>query len=237
MAIVFSRRVFFLVSLIFWIVMMTLFLRAHYREGQAGETGAILEIIRSTPSATSWYGIYQAERKIGFCEVTLAADVLGDAVAYRIDIYVTLALPEKVLAQGEVTLLDPGGLTDFSFQTRFGTRMLYVNGHREENDLVIEHDFRGFTPPLGSHLDDLVSVSVKRVRIPLGQLPDLAPGLSVGEEVIKIKGVFTPVRRYVISSAHHTVSLCIDMEGTVVRMEFPGRLSVVWEPKTLAIRI
>jgi len=228
-------RLTFTAALIFWSVMMGLLFKDHYTASRARTPGAMSALVRGSPAAESWYGIYHARQKIGYGEVAVSADAQSDAIAYTVRLYAKLAFPETVLAQGEVSLNDPGGFERFSLQVRSGTAMLSLGGFVAGGDLCVHYDLGDFAPACAAVFPGLFSSSAGGARLPLSALAGSGLTFSAGrEEVVNSNGVLIPTRTCLISSAAGEIHAWVDTRGGVVMVELPGEIAAIREPKTLA---
>lgn len=229
------RRLFFVCSTLFWLLMMGFLFGDARRRDPTGGGDPLVSLVRATPSATNWFGIYREGRKLGYCQVSIAADAAGDAVSYRVDLYLTLVSPQEVKAQGDIVLEDPGGLISFSARARTGAQWISLTGEREEDSLLLAFDLGGGAIPPGTLFSENLPGPSESIRVPLGTGAGGWPALDRGgEEVVKVRGVLITARRYAVSSSAGEISFWIDREGSPVRADFPGGLSLVREPRSLA---
>ncbi len=228
-------RLTFTASLLFWSVMMGLLLRGHCAPSRAGSPDAIIALVKGSPAAQIWYGIYHAQRKIGYGELAVSADALSDAISYTVRFYIKLAFPETVLAQGEVSLNDPGGFERFALQVRSGAAMLSLGGSVADGDLCVHYDLGDFAHACAALFPGVGLPPAGSGRLPLSGLAENGVTFKVGrEEVVNIYGVLTPTRSYRISSAAGDINVWVDQHGGVVRADLPNGIAVIREPQPLA---
>ncbi len=217
--------------------MMCLLLKGHYEASPLSGEKTVLNILRSIPVETSWYGIYQAERKIGYGELTAAADISGEELLYRIYLFVNLALPEEITSSAEIGLYEGGGVTNFSFDVRTEKQLIYLSGRRMGNSFVIGYDFGGYSAFYHSDIPTVLSPPSGSVSLPIDEAPQIVGSVSGGEEeVITLHGVFTAARRHLLSYGNLRAVLWSADDGALLRLELPRELTVVREPKSLAMK-
>jgi hypothetical protein len=231
------NRLLFIISLIVWILMMCLLLKEHYGAYIPDEEGDALRLLRRMPAATNWYGIYDAGRKIGYGELAVTADVLDEAVVQNLYLYLKLVFPKEVIVNGGITLRERGGINSFSLDTRTGAGMIHFAGKRKGNDVVINYDFGGFPAPRFDSFPRTVTSPKGSFLLPIDALRPRATIRIGREEVITIRGVFMAARKYMISYGNSEVELWMDEYGNLLRLEFPIGISLVSEPRSLAMKI
>jgi hypothetical protein len=209
------RRLFLAVSFAFWAAMMVLVFQRHTAARRANDDSSFLALVRGAPSSPARYLLRSGERALGRATVFADADVVGDAVAYRLILRARMALPEEVFVDGEAVVRDPGGLSGFSLTLRAGSSVVRLRGTVSKEELCIER--AGATP--GS------------VRIGLPNAWET--GLTVreaGKAVVKTSGTFVSARRYIVGTGAGEAELWVDGRGVLLRMEVPSwRFSAVRE--------
>lgn len=224
-------------AFVWWTAMMFLLVRHHRPAGAVEGAGGLLTLLKKDTAETRWYGIFHDGRKVGCGEVAVSADAMGESLSYRIDYYVRLFAAETVQAQGDLILHEPGGLSSFSFQLRSGRRMLFLNGKAEGESLLIDYDFGEFARQAAAAAPTFFREPSGRVKIPLAwDKGGPLPVRDEGEEVVDIRGVLSTVRRYALPFAGGEARLMVGAQGTVLRADLPGGVTVIQEPRTLAER-
>jgi len=212
----------FVISILFWAIMMcTLVARHHALAGSGAQLG-LFAAIRNPFAAETWYGIFRNQDKLGYGETKVSGDVAGGAVIYRVDLYVRLRLPEEFSVRGEISMRDPGGIDHFSLQALGGGRRFSLNGGIQGDECLIEYD-----------LGDSRGVPAG-VKLSLRGMEGRTAILDEGEEIMNLRGVLSPARRYRVSSPWGELKVWIDERGVLLRMDAPGGFTVIQEPHALA---
>ena len=201
------RRFFLAASFAFWAVMMALLFQRHSAVRRAEMAAPLLALVRRAPSSPARYLLSSGGRPVGHATVFADADVVADAVAYRLTLAARLALPEEVAIDGEAVVRDPGGLAGFAVTLRAGASLLRLRGEVSAGELRIERagDVRG------------------GVRIPLPAAGEA--GVTVreaGEVAARAAGTVVPARRYMVATQAGGVELWVDGRGELLRLDVPS---------------
>ena len=215
--------------------MMCLLFQRHQAASLSAGPAPLLALARRAPVAPAWYGLYRGPRKLGYATVAADADVVGDAVVYRLTLHARLALPETVTVWGEAIVRDPGGLSGFVLEARSGAGGFLVRGTVRDGELLLD---RKGGPARDSRERNLQPMgSAGKACVPLAGIGETGVTVrDMGEAVVNMTGALTTARRYLLSTQAGEAGVWVDTRGEVLRAEFPGGFSAAREPRALAER-
>lgn len=218
--------------------MMCLLFQRHQAASLSAGPAPLLALARRAPVAPAWYGLYHGPRKLGYATVAADADVVGDAVTYRLTLHAGLALPEAVTVRGEAIVRDPGGLSELILEARSGAGVFLVRGTVRDGELLLDGgEGARRALPSGACLPAGGVRPAGRIRIPLAGIGETGATVrDMGETVVNVTGALTTARRYLLATPAGEGGVWVDARGEVLRAEFPGGFSAAREPRALAER-
>ncbi|HOE26346.1 MAG: hypothetical protein IT574_09950 [Candidatus Aureabacteria bacterium] len=201
------RRLLLAASFAFWAAMMSLVFQRHTAARRVNDDSSFLALVRGAPSSPARYLLRSGEQALGEATVSADADVVGNAVAYRLILRACVVLPalrEQVSVDGEAVVRDPGGLSGFSLILRAGASAVSLRGTVSDDELRIERTGASSGP----------------VRIPL---PNAAGTVrEAGEAVVEASGTFVSARKYIVGAGAGEAELWVDRRGGLLRADLPS---------------
>ena len=199
------RRLLLAASFAFWAAMMSLVFQRHTAARRVNDDSSFLALVRGAPSSPARYLLRSGEQALGEATVSADADVVGNAVAYRLILRACVVLPalrEQVSVDGEAVVRDPGGLSGFSLILRAGASAVSLRGTVSDDELRIERTGASSGP--------------------FGSRSEARDGAEAGEAVVEASGTFVSARKYIVGAGAGEAELWVDRRGGLLRADLPS---------------